>query len=137
MGRSAVAQWTADAVATRFAEAVETAYKLPRVRVQGYFNPWTTFAFQMSERYPDPAQHYRPLPPTPEAVERMLETMRWVQWLEVEQRHLIWMRARQCEWRVICRRFGCERSTAWRRWQKALHVVAQHLNTGPTIPSSG
>ena len=37
-------QWTADAVAARFAEAAETAHKLPRVRPAGYFNPWMTLA---------------------------------------------------------------------------------------------
>ena len=58
----------------------------------------------------------------------MLEAMRWVQWLEEEQRHLIWMRAKQREWKDICRRFGCDRTTAWRRWQKALQIVVDHLN---------
>ena len=48
---------------------------------------------QVPERYPDPVRLYRPMPPSPKAVERMLETMRWVQWLEFEQRHLVWMRA--------------------------------------------
>lgn len=81
-------EWTVDDVAARFAEAAETADKLPRVRPGGYFNPWMTLAMQVPERYPDPERLYRPMPPSPQAVERMLETMRWVQWLEVEQRHL-------------------------------------------------
>lgn len=76
----------------------------------------------------DAAHAYRPLPPTPQAIDRMMETMRWVQWLDVEQRHLVWMRAKQYEWKVICRRFGCERTTAWRRWQRALQMVAERLN---------
>jgi hypothetical protein len=45
----------------------------------------------------------------------MLETMRWVQWLEVEQRHLVWMRAKRYGWRDITIRFACDRTTAWRR----------------------
>ena len=48
----------------------------------------------------------------------MLESMRWMQWLEVEQRHLVWMRAKHYEWKFICRRLGRDRTTAWRRWQK-------------------
>jgi hypothetical protein len=54
----------------------------------------------------------------------MLETMKWVQWLEVEQRHLVWMRAKRYGWRDITIRFACDRTTAWRRWQRALQTVA-------------
>jgi hypothetical protein len=83
---------------------------------------WETFAAD---------EHvYRPFPPTPDAIDRMLETMQWVQWLEVEQRHLVWMRSNRYRWRDICRRVGCCRMTAWRHWQKALLMVADHLNTG-------
>ena len=128
-----MAEWTVDEVAARFAEAVETARRLPRVRVQGYFNVWPAFARDAWEAYPDVEPVYRPLPPSPVAIDRMLETMRWVQWLDVERRHLVWMRAADCEWNVICRRLGCCRSTAWRQWRASLDIVAVHLgsNSGP------
>ena len=129
--------WTIDDVAARFEEAASTGRRLPPVRVQGYFNCWPAIVRREWETFSADEKVYRPFPPTPDAIDRMLEAMRWVQWLEEEQRHLIWMRAKQYEWRVICRRFGCERTTAWRRWQKALQVVAQHLNTGPTVASAG
>jgi hypothetical protein len=58
----------------------------------------------------------------------MLEVMRWVQWLTVEQRHLVWMRARRYGWRDITIRFACDRTTAWRHWQRALEIVAAKLN---------
>ena len=129
-------EWTVDDVAARFAEAAETAHKLPRVRPGGYFNPWMTLAMQVPERYPDPERLYRPIPPSPQAVERMLETMRWVQWLEVEQRHLVWMRAKRYSWRDITIRFACDRTTAWRRWQQALQIVVDRLNAKPGIAIS-
>lgn len=44
--------WTAEEVAARFADAADTAHKLPRVRPGGYFNPWMTLAMQVPERYP-------------------------------------------------------------------------------------
>jgi DNA-directed RNA polymerase specialized sigma24 family protein len=96
--------------------------------VQGYFNTWPAFVRKEWEAFAADEKVYRPFPPSPEAVDRMLETMRWVQWLEVEQRHLIWMRAKEYEWKDICRRFGCDRTTAWRRWQRALGSVAARLN---------
>ena len=54
--------------------------------------------------------------------------MRWVGWIEEEQRLLVWMRAECRGWRTIAERFGCDRTTAWRRWRKALGVVARRLN---------
>ena len=122
-----MAEWTIEDVAARFADAVETARRLPRVRVQGYFNVWPDFARDTWEAYPDDEQIYRPLPPTPQAIERMMETMRWVLWLEEERRHLVWMRARRCEWHEIARRIGCHRATAWRHWRASLEIVAAHL----------
>ena len=125
-----MAEWTIDDVANRFHEATQTSGRLPPVRVQGYFNVWPLFARQEWEVMSNTDVELRAMPPTPEAVERMLEAMRWVQWLEEEQRHLIWMRAKEYEWKDICRRIGCDRTTAWRRWQRALAVVAAQLNAG-------
>lgn len=135
-------EWTIDDVAARFADAAQTAHRLPPVRVQGYFNSWSMFACHIPDRYPDPDRLYRPMPPSPKAVELMLETMAWVQWLEVEQRHLVWMRADRYEWQQIGRRFACDRNTASRRWHKAIEVVAARLNShtetsGQTTPLSG
>ena len=120
--------WTMEDVAARFEEAASTGRRLPPVRVQGYFNTWPVIVRKEWESFAADEKDFRPFPPSPEAIDRMLEAMRWVQWLEEEQRHLIWMRAKQYEWRVICRRFGCERTTAWRRWQRALQIVAERLN---------
>ena len=128
--------WTVEDVANRFAEAAWTAHRLPRVGPRGYFNPWMTTAFQVPDRYPDPERLYRPMPPSPQDVERMLEAMRWVQWLEVEQRHLVWMRAKRYGWRDITIRFACDRTTAWRRWQQALQIVVDQLNAKPGIAIS-
>ncbi len=105
-----------------------TARRLPPVRVQGYFNSWPPIARHSWEVLGAEEVIYRPLPPTPQAIERMLEAMGWVLWLELEQRHLVWMRADGYRWREITRRFGCDRTTAWRRWQGALVRVSERLN---------
>jgi hypothetical protein len=128
--------WTIEDVAARFEEAATTGRRLPPVRVQGYFNTWPTIVRTAWEAFAADEQVYRPFPPSPEAIDRMLETMRWVQWLTVEQRHLVWMRAKRYGWRDITIRFACDRSTAWRRWQWALEVVATNLNAeGRSSPS--
>lgn len=121
-------KWTTEDVAARFAEAAETGRRLPRVKVQGYFNVWPAFAREVWESFPDDDHVHRLLPPSPQAIDRMMEVMRWVQWLEVEQRHLVWMRAKNYEWHHIGRRFGCDRTTAWRRWLRSLSSIAANLN---------
>ena len=127
--------WTIDSVAARFAEAAETGRRLPPVRVQGYFNTWPAFVRKEWEAFSADERYHRPYPPSPESIDRMLQTMRWVQWLEVEQRHLVWMRAKQYEWRDITIRFACDRTTAWRRWQRALQSVADQLNSASALGS--
>lgn len=122
------AVWTIDAVAARFAEACHTAHRLPRVRPQGYFNVWPEFkrtAYERMARDDEPVYRF---PPTPEDIERMLLVMRWVQWLEVDDRHLVWLRADRYEWAQIARRIGCCRQTASRRWRRAIEDVAERLN---------
>lgn len=124
------AVWTIDDVAARFAEAARTSRRLPAVRVQGYFNVWPAIKrsdYERMARDDDPVYRF---PPTPEDVARMLVVMQWVQWLEVEQRHLVWMRAQHYGWRDITQRLGCDRTTAWRRWQRAMQDVADKLQHG-------
>lgn len=121
-----MAEWTIETVADRFIEAARTAHRLPPVRVQGYFNCWPAIKRMPWENLgEEPLPRY--YPPDPAAIDRMLETMRWVQWLEEEQRHLVWMRAQRYPWKEICRRFGRDRTTAWRHWQKALETVVEQL----------
>lgn len=119
--------WDNEAVAARFVEASDTARRLPPVRVQGYFNVWPAIARQQWEQLAC-GKRYKSFPPSPAAIDRMVETMRWGLWLEAEERHLVWMRAEGIEWDVIGKRFACNRTTAWRRWSRVLSKVADRLN---------
>lgn len=122
-----MANWTLEQVAERFREAAETAHRLPGLRSQGYFSVWPTIQRQRGEGYADLERVFR-FPPTPAAIDRLEETQRCVLWLEEQQRHLLWMRAEEWPWKDIAGRLGCDRVTAWRRWQRALAVVADQLN---------
>ena len=120
--------WTVAELANRFENAAVTARRLPSVRVQGYFNPWLSMALQVQERYPDSDRKLRLPPPVPIEVQEMLEAMRWVQLVDVEKRHLIWMRANRFGWVEIGRRFACDRNTASGRWNRALEMLAAQIN---------
>ena len=125
-----MAEWSVDELADRFVEAARTAHRLPPVRVQGYFNVWPTIVRTEFERMacddPKPIR----LPPSPADVDRMLEVMQWVQCLDVEQRHLVWMRAERYRWSEIAKRFGCASRTVQRRWDTAMHILALYLASG-------
>ena len=121
-------EWCTDTVAARLEEAANTGRRRPPVRVQGYYTVWPVFVRQEWETLAADEKVYRPFPPSPKDIDRMLEVMRWVQWLEVEQRHLVWMRAKRYGWREIGIRFACCTKTAQRHWQKALQTLADHLN---------
>ena len=121
-------EWCTDTVAARLEEAANTGRRLPPVRVQGYYTVWPVFVRQEWETLAADEKVYRPFPPSPKDIDRMLEVMRWVQGLEVEQRHLVWMRAKRYGWREIGIRFACCTKTAQRHWQKALQTLADHLN---------
>jgi hypothetical protein len=128
MEENAMAKWTVDDVALRFSQAADVARRLPSVRVQGYFNCWPEFKRDKHENLGIDDHPPAYFPPSPDSVEKLLETMRWVLWLEEDQRHLVWMRAKRYPWKQICRRFGCDRTTAWRRWQTAILQVTNTLN---------
>ncbi len=122
------ATWTPDSVAARFEDAAVTARRLPSAKVQGYFNAWPTIVRCQWEMLATDERVVCRFPPSPKDVEDMLEVMLWVQWLEVEQRHLVWMRAKRYGWREICTRFGFDRTTGWRHWNKAMQTMAEKLN---------
>ena len=123
----AEAEWTGDTVADHFEEAVRTLRKLPPVRVTGYFNAWPEVLRSAKEIAAMEPQPMRVLPSTG-AITRLERTFDWMLWITVEERKLIWLRAARVPWKAITFEFGCDRTTAWRRWTLALTKIASRLN---------
>jgi AraC-like DNA-binding protein len=123
-----MSKWSSHDVAQRIREAAHTAHRLPPVRVQGYFNLWPVFVRGEFERFANDDPPPMRFPPTPREIDRMMEVMHWMAWLEVEDRKLLWMRAERYRWEEIARRFGCSNRTAQRRWNDAVGRVVLHLN---------
>lgn len=128
--------WTIDAVAERFHEAAITAHRLPPAHLAGLARRWPDIAREAWEGYADERVVLR-FAASPAAIDRFVETTRWLRWLDEDQRHLVWARARQRSWKTICARLHCSRITAWRHWQHALALIVVHLNeTLPMIVES-
>lgn len=119
--------WTADDVADHFEEAFRTLRKLPPVKVQGYFNAWPAIVRTPREVADMEAEPMR-VWPSSAAISRLEQTFDWMLWVEEAERKLIWARAARVPWKQITGELGCDRTTAWRRWQLALTKIATRVN---------
>ncbi len=120
-------EWTAECVAEHFEEAFRTLRKLPPVKAKGYFNVWPEIARTRREIAAMEPQKMR-VWPSPAAITRLEQTSDWVLWISVEERKLVWSRAARVPWKQVSGELGCDRTTAWRRWQLALTKIAARLN---------
>lgn len=119
--------WTTDDVADHFEEAFRTLRKLPPVKARGYFGAWPQVLRtkrEIAAMEPEPMRVW----PSAAAITRLEQTFGWVLWIEESERKLVWSRAARVPWKVIAGEMGCDRTTAWRRWQLALTTIAARLN---------
>jgi hypothetical protein len=119
--------WTADDVADHFEEAFRTLSKLPPVKARGYISAWPPVLRspkEIARMQPEPMRVW----PSATAISRLEQTSHWVLWIEEAERKLVWSRAARVPWKHISGEMGCDRTTAWRRWQIALTKIAARLN---------
>ncbi len=120
-------RWTPSLVADQLEEAISTLRRLPPEKVRGYFNVWPPVQHTEMEKLQMEKQPIK-LRAQPDAISRLEQTLGWMKWLEVEERKILWKRAANVRWKAICWEFGCDRSTAWRKWVFALTKVSSMLN---------
>jgi DNA-binding CsgD family transcriptional regulator len=113
--------WTPRRVGARLEEAAEVVARLPDKRVPGFYSLWPRIVG-------DPVICPGPAAPSPEAIDRMVEALAWLGWLDPEERRLTWLRAEGLSWKRIAYRLGIGRTTAWQRWTMALLKIASRLN---------
>lgn len=113
-------RWTIETVRARLEEAARIAHQLPSARGRGYFNAWSAIV-QSAEKSPAFLD--------PEAVTRMAETSRWLQWLdEPADRHLIWLFVGGVMRKKIAEEYGISRSTMERRVKSLMKKITDRLN---------
>lgn len=113
--------WRREAVAKRLEEAADVLSRLPEEKACGIYALWPKLMGA-------PCASVSPAAPAPEAIDRMDEALRWLCWLEAEERHLVWLRAEGLPWKRITHRLGIGRTTAWQRWTIALLKITTRLN---------
>jgi hypothetical protein len=107
----------------------DTTARAPPTREarHGYFNTWPDIvrtSREIAAMEPQPMRVW----PSAAAITRLEQTFDWVLWIEEAERKLIWSRAARVPWKQISGELGCDRTTAWRRWQLALTKIAARLN---------
>ena len=120
--------WTARMVAVYLEEAADTLRRLPEKRVQGYGSTWPDIVQDTWDAYGQSEARTRLGPPTARAIDQMDRTLPWLRWLDGDDQKLVWERANGRRWKAIAGTRGIDRSTAWRRWSYAVHVIAARLN---------
>lgn len=126
-------RWTAPLVEERLAEAAGVLKRLPEEKVQGYFSAWPDVVHNIHESFGwhDPVLR-RPWP-SPGSIDRMDETMQWLQWLEPDVARICWFRAAGERWKIICTRVGLQRTAVHQRYLFGHCVIAWKLN-GRRLP---
>jgi hypothetical protein len=114
-------RWSEEAVARRLEEAVDVLARLPEDAARGIYDMWPRIVGA-------PWASAGRAAAAPEGIDRMDEALRWLTWLEPEERRLVWLRAEGLPWKWITHRLGIGRTTAWQRWKMALLNIATRLN---------
>ncbi len=110
-------------IIARIKEAILTIRRLPPVKVQGYFNAWPDIIYTEIEiiRMDKKPKTWIA---TPDAITRMEEVLKWILLIEeVDDRKLIWIRAKGVPWEEIAKIFGFSRVTANKRYKKAIRKI--------------
>ena len=118
---------TVEQLAKRYREAWVISRRVPSGLQLGYSTYWPEFNPNRWEVYHSEGIKAKPEPVSADAVDRMVECMRWLRWLSEEERELVWMRASGLPWRVIAEELKVNRKTPMTRWNRAMNRLKIHL----------
>lgn len=119
-------QWTTKKVAQRLEESVWVLNKLPDGRSSMYARYWPEIIYTQRELNRQPPKTLT-VQPQPDAIDRMEESLSWIQWVSEEYRGLVWQRAYQIPLREIAEKMGVHHATVYRIWNRQLRAIADNL----------
>ena len=117
-------------VVDRLKEAAETLKRLPAsgLKPSGYVSSWPPFIRDYWDAYGYDKPKTRLGPPSPEAISRMDETLRWLKWLEPDETKLVWAIASGINRKAIGSSMGVHRTTIWREWKAVIRKLTAIIN---------
>ncbi len=127
-------RWNKHVVADYIEESVLTTMALPPAQVPGLRKSLWSYVrhtpneITMQELVPTRSR------PTPDAIARQEQTLKWMSWITAQERDLVWMRGARMGWKKIGSKINCHDVTAWRKWQHALEKISRQLNKLGTSP---
>jgi hypothetical protein len=99
--------WTADLVRARLAEAADTLRRLPiprggfPSRLRASWPDVVQESFEIWIGYGRDNPRLRPAAPSPQAIQRLDETLTWLHVLDDDERKIIWSRSSGFSWRRL------------------------------------
>ena len=114
-------------VEDRMRRAARTLRRLPEERVRGYFSAWPKIRRDEMEVLQMEAEPMRVKPSLTDITQMEEVLFIWLQWLNGDERKLVWQRAERVRWKLICGQLGVGRTKAWEMYKRALSKIATRL----------
>lgn len=138
-GPDTMEEMTAERIRERFEEAAATLRGLrigPRDRPQTRLSSWPDIVHQAMLAYGWSDARVRPPAPSPEAIDRLDETLSWLWPLADDERRLVMARAFRLPWRRLEDMDGRSERTLRTVHTRVLAAVAARANAGAAGPPS-
>ena len=120
--------WNKKIVVAYLEDAADIHRRLPRVKVDGYYNLWPeTMRDEWTKLY-DAVNGTNQLgAPNAREVSYHEEIMEWLRWVQPDQQQLVWMRANRIPWKILIDQFGASKATLWRKVDNGLARIESTL----------
>lgn len=102
--------------------AADIMKRLPRVKVKGYGSSWPETLYTLAEIMEQEPERSRPQA-TSREVSQMEEILTWLKPLDAFETKLVWKRACRVPWKILSYDFQSNRTTLWRKYDRALVKV--------------
>ena len=112
----------------RFREAWIISQRLSSGLTLGYSNFWPEIRLENWQVYHTEDRAIKRRPPSSDEIDRLVQCMRWLRWVEDNDRQLIWRRASRMPWREIAKVCGRSNTSVRRYWHRAMlkiHIQKQ------------
>jgi len=119
-------------VKARLKEAAQTLRRLPRERIGAALTSWPDVVRQSAEAYGYDKTRVRPIPPRPDQISRMDETLPWLFALDDAERRVVWARASGVPWRKLEQIDGRSHTTLRKLENRGIQRIVARLSAVET-----